>query len=258
MGDMGEHAVMRETSGVGRALKNAPAVLAAWAAIAGVAAAVVFTLKPDLDLLVARPFALGDGNFLGSQNGVLLFLRELFKTFFVVCCVVSVAGLAVAVFRRSTRSRVRAASWLYLILCFSVGPGLVTNVLLKDQWGRARPAQVTEFGGTKKFTPPLIPSDQCSRNCSFVSGEAASMFAVFYAASLIAPAWSAALMIGGTLVGLSAGFVRITQGGHFFSDVVFAGVFMALVAAGLHRLMFGRVGTGRQGLLPGAYASRRP
>jgi membrane-associated PAP2 superfamily phosphatase len=50
----------------------------------------------------------------------------------------------------------------------------------------------------------------------------------------------------------------VTQGGHFLSDVVFAGVFMALVCAGLHRLMFGRVGAGRRRLLPGAYASRRP
>ncbi len=258
MGDMGEHAVTRETSGAGRALWDAPRVMAVWASIVGVAAAVVFTLMPHLDLIAARPFALGDGNFFGSQNGLLLFLRELFKTIFMVSCGVAVAGLAVAVFHRSTQSRTRAAKWLYLILCFSVGPGLVTNVLLKDQWGRARPAQVTEFGGTKRFTPPLIPSDQCSRNCSFVNGEAASMFTVFYAAALIAPAWSATLMIGGTLVGLAAGLVRMTQGGHFFSDIVFAGVFMALVAAGLHRLMFGRVGTGRQGLQSGAYASRQP
>jgi lipid A 4'-phosphatase len=257
MGDMGEHAVMRETS-VDRTLKDAPRVLAVCASIVGLAAAAVFTLMPDLDLVVARQFALGDSKFSGGQNGLLLFLRELFKTIFIVCCGVAIAGLAVAVFHRSTQSRTRAAKWLYLILCFCVGPGLVTNVLLKDQWGRARPVQVTEFGGTKRFTPPLVPSDQCPRNCSFVSGEAASMFTVFYSAALIAPPWSAALMIGGTLVGLAAGLVRVTQGGHFLSDVVFAGVLMALVAAGLHRLMFGRVGTGRQGLLPGAYASRRP
>jgi lipid A 4'-phosphatase len=257
MGDMGEHAVMRETS-VDRTLLDAPRVMAICASIVGVAAAVVFTTMPDLDLAVARQFALGDGKFSGGQNGLLLFLRELFKTIFIVCCGVAIAGLAVAVFHRSTQSRTRAAKWLYLILCFSVGPGLVTNVLLKDQWGRARPVQVAEFGGTKTFAPPLVPSHQCPRNCSFVSGEAASMFTVFYSAALIAPAGSAALMIGGTLVGLAAGFVRVTQGGHFLSDVVFAGVFMALVCAGLHRLMFGRVGAGRRRLLPGAYASRRP
>jgi lipid A 4'-phosphatase len=84
------------------------------------------------------------------------------------------------------------------------------------------------------------------------------MFTVFYSAALIAPAGSAALMLAGTIAGLLAGFVRVTQGGHFLSDVVFAGVFMALVCGGLHRLMFGRVGAGRRRLLPGAYASRRP
>jgi lipid A 4'-phosphatase len=74
----------------------------------------------------------------------------------------------------------------------------------------------------------------------FVSGEAASMFAVFYAAALIVPHWSVATMIAGTIVGLAAGLVRVAQGGHFLSDVVFAGVFMALTAAGLHRLLFRR------------------
>ena len=142
--------------------------------------------------------------------------------------------------------RMRAVHWLYLVLCLGVGPGLVTNTLLKDQWGRARPAQIVEFGGSKTFTPPLLPADQCARNCSFVSGEAASMFAVFYAVALIVPHWSVATMIAGTIVGLAAGLVRVAQGGHFLSDVVFAGVFMALIAAGLHRLMFGRPRRGGQ------------
>jgi lipid A 4'-phosphatase len=154
------------------------------------------------------------------------------------------------VIRRSAHRRMRAMHWLYLVLCLGVGPGLVTNTLLKDQWGRARPAQIVEFGGSKTFTPPLLPADQCARNCSFVSGEAASMFAVFYAAALIVPQWSLPTMIAGTMVGLAAGLVRVVQGGHFLSDVVFAGVFMAVTAAGLHRLMFGRSGAGATARTP--------
>jgi lipid A 4'-phosphatase len=94
--------------------------------------------------------------------------------------------------------------------------------------GRARPKQIVEFGGTKVFTPPLLPASQCRRNCSFISGEAASTYVTFYAAAVLVPQWSVPLVIAGTLGGLATGLVRMSQGAHFLSDVVFAGVFMAL------------------------------
>jgi lipid A 4'-phosphatase len=223
-------------------LTDTARVLAISACIIGAVAGIAFTLAPHLDLAVALQFRLEDGSFAGTRSAPLLFARAMFKTIFIVACCAAVVGLLVAVLRRPRAWRIQAVTWLYVVVCLGVGPGLVTNTLLKDQWGRARPAQVVEFGGSKTFTPALLPADQCARNCSFVSGEAASMFAVFYAAALIVPQWSLATMIAGTIVGLAAGLVRVAQGGHFLSDVVFAGVLMALTAAGLHRLLFGRPG----------------
>ena len=46
------------------------------------------------------------------------------------------------------------------------------------------------------------------------------------------------LLVVGTLAGLTAGIVRIAQGAHFLSDVVFAGLFMGLMVVALHRVMF--------------------
>ena len=54
-----------------------------------------------------------------------------------------------------------------------------------------------------------------------VSGEAASMFVPFYAAAAVPPQWAATLLVLGTVAGFSAGFVRVIQGAHFLSDVVF-------------------------------------
>jgi lipid A 4'-phosphatase len=220
------------------------------AAFVGIAAGVTFTLAPDLDLVAARQFQLEDGGFAGVHSGPVQFLRSMFKTIFIVACSVAVAGLLVVVVRRAGTWRVQAVTWLYLVLCLGVGPGLVTNTLLKDQWGRARPAQIVEFGGSKAFTPALLPADQCASNCSFVSGEASSMFATFYAMALIVPQWSITLLSVGTVAGFGAGLIRMAQGAHFPSDVVFAGVFMALAVAGLHRLMFG--GRSARGALPKA------
>jgi lipid A 4'-phosphatase len=119
-----------------------------------------------------------------------------------------------------------------------VGPGLVANLILKDQWGRPRPKHVAEFGGSKTFHPPILMSKQCPRNCSFVSGEASAMYIPFFAAAAMLPASAPVLVATGTVMGLAAGAVRIAQGGHFLSDVIFAGVFMALTVLAVRWLMF--------------------
>jgi lipid A 4'-phosphatase len=98
---------------------------------------------------------------------------------------------------------------------------------------------VAEFGGEKLFTPALVPSRECQRACSFVSGEAASTFVAFYAAALVIPRWSLLLVAAGTVGGLATGLIRVSQGAHFLSDVIFAGVFMAATVLIVHRLMFG-------------------
>ena len=38
---------------------------------------------------------------------------------------------------------------VFLVLSLLLGPGLLVNVILKDNWGRPRPGSVVEFGGTQ-------------------------------------------------------------------------------------------------------------
>ena len=107
----------------------------------------------------------------------------------------------------------------------ALGPGLLANTVFKDHWGRARPAQIEAFGGSHHFTPAPLPAAQCARNCSFVSGHAALGFSLVAFAFLLPPGRRrhrgiAAALGFGALVGL----VRIAQGGHFLSDVVYAGL----------------------------------
>ena len=40
----------------------------------------------------------------------------------------------------------------------AIGVGLFTHILLKDHWGRPRPKQVTQFGGTQEFHPFYKPN----------------------------------------------------------------------------------------------------
>lgn len=125
---------------------------------------------------------------------------------------------------------------LYIAAAFVLGPGLLANGIFKEHWDRARPSQTEQFGGQKRFTPPLVIADQCRTNCSFVSGEAALGF-TFMTFGFVArtPARRRAGFAAGIGLGGLFGLLRIAEGGHFLSDVYFAGLFMALVSWALHR-----------------------
>ena len=210
-----------------------------WAALTtSLLASAICTVFPSLDLHVSNVFYLGNRTFVGTTLAWVKALRVLFISFFWVCVAVSVMGLCMT-WRKTlgTWLRLNFKQWRFLAVCLALGPGLVANLALKDHWGRARPKQVAEFGGNKSFTPALIPSNECSRNCSFVAGEPSSTFVPFYAAAFVIPQWSLTLVVVGTVCGLLSGFVRIAQGAHFFSDVIFAGILMMLIPMLAFRLL---------------------
>lgn len=206
--------------------------------VACVIAAPVFLAFPQIDLWASSALYYPQPDAQQPRVAFLSTLRYSMVAVFWLGAIAAVTGVLRASKRKSEWLGLDAARWLFICICLVVGPGLVANTLFKDNWGRSRPKQIAEFGGDKIYTPPLLPANQCRRNCSFVSGEASALFAPFYAAALVVPQSSVLLLAAGTLAGLAAGLVRMSQGAHFLSDVVFAGIFMAFTAALLHRLMF--------------------
>jgi lipid A 4'-phosphatase len=207
----------------------------------GLLAALVFSAFPGIDLAVSELFYLGGGKFVLAGPGAGDALRDLLRWVFTLACIAAVAGFVMIAFFSRRLMGLGLAAWAYVALCALIGPGLVANLGFKDHWGRARPAQVMQFGGAKQFTPPLLRSDQCPRNCSFVSGEASSIFILGFAVALLAETGRRRkLFLAAIAAGGFAGLIRIGAGAHFLSDVVFAGVFMAFVARGLAWLMFER------------------
>lgn len=111
-----------------------------------------------------------------------------------------------------------------MLLVLVLGLWLVVNAGFKEHWGRPRPQHVEALGGHQPFRSIAEPSSLCDSNCSFPSGHAATGFVVM-AAGLRAGAsrrrhWAWAGLALGTLFGLG----RMLQGGHFASDVIFAGL----------------------------------
>lgn len=217
----------------------------------GVALAPVFLAFPEIDLAVAALGYQPGSGFPASRAPPWTYARPLVYGSMYVVIGASLVLLAWRLAARWAASR-RAATlphWLpparnvvYVLACLSLGPGLIVNSLLKENWGRPRPSQIEAFGGKGTFAPPLLIDDQCARNCSFVSGEAAAAFSLV-ALGLAAARrsrWRAMAMVAaGLAFGAAAGFVRIMQGGHFLSDVVYAGIVVCFVCAALYGLFFG-------------------
>lgn len=215
------------------------------AAILAVPLAVILIANPGIDLSISQaardacsvpPLAPGRP---WCPTATVDFVRTIFMGVFALVSIAAIAAAVRVVVGRRKWLGLEQARCGFLIAVLVIGPGLVANLVFKDNLGRARPRDVVEFGGSKAFTPPLIPSQECARNCSFVSGEASSMFAPFFALALLLPPHRRGLLAAGVIIGLLAGGVRILQGAHFFSDVLFAGVFMALTASLLHIAFIG-------------------
>jgi lipid A 4'-phosphatase len=147
--------------------------------------------------------------------------------------------LLAALIRRKPLMGVSAKGWLFLLLGLLLGPGLVANTVFKDHWGRARPREIIEFGGAAHFSPALLPSDQCARNCSFVSGDGAFGFYLPAFAYVAPRPRTRRFFWVGAGLGALFGFVRLAVGAHFLSDILFAALFVQSALALLHAAMFG-------------------
>jgi lipid A 4'-phosphatase len=153
--------------------------------------------------------------------------------------VVSIGALVYGVIRRRDVLGLPRRIWVFVLVLYTLGPGLLVDVVLKPAWGRARPANVLEFGGTLDFTPPTQIADECARNCSFVSGEVSGAVALAVALMLILTHLRdrmTGMVYRITVVLVMAvpvliALQRIAAGRHFLSDAIFAALFTLLVAA---------------------------
>jgi lipid A 4'-phosphatase len=231
-------AVMMQTDSEREADASSRLELVAIAALIGVVAALIFVGWPDLDLAASRLFYVEPRHFAFNQSALVDTLRVSFRLLTWTAGIAAVAGIVLALARDRRLFGLGLAQWMFLTLVLITGPGLIANTLLKDNWARPRPNQVVEFGGSAKFTPVLERSGTCERNCSFISGEASSIFAIGLAIAMLARRRRAAVMAAAVAAGAASGLIRMGEGGHFLSDVVFAGVLMALDVALMHWLVF--------------------
>ncbi len=176
---------------------------------------ITFVLYPEIDLYVSSLF---------YDNGFYL-KGSLYEVFFYKSVPIVVTTLALGSIGLFLYNTIRGKNLLgvdnktivYLVLVLALAPGLIVNTTFKQNWERARPGEIKEFGGNKTFSPAFIMTDQGGN--SFSSGHGAAAFSVLGFALLARKRRS--LWIGLALsYGVAVSFARIIGGGHFFSDNV--------------------------------------
>ena len=103
---------------------------------------------------------------------------------------------------------------IFLIATIAIGPGLIVNLGLKDHWHRPRPVHTQEFGGPDAFRPWYDDRGACKKNCSFVSGEAATGFWMVAPASVLPPPWRTPAIVAAFVFGVCSSLLRMAFGGH--------------------------------------------
>ena len=137
-------------------------------------ASAVFLVFPGIDLWFSELFYRSRGGFWLRRNDALAFFRSTNDALIAVIVVALIASVAVKLARPEKPSPIPPNVIVFLLSTLLLGPLLLVNVILKNNWGRPRPVEVDLFGGEAPYVEVWRITGWCDDNCSFVSGEASS------------------------------------------------------------------------------------
>lgn len=202
-------------------------ILIRWLVVLLVCSGLVFLLSPLMDVYLSLlPYDHLTNKFYGETHW---WCKIVYYGVSVATVLLATVPLILFIWKYRTSSitqkqllkRMVLISYLSLIL----GPGLLANSFFKQNWGRARPYQVIR--DHHPFSYPWQPHFNRPADNSFPSGHVT--IGAFLGIPFIAARrrkLGLALCAGGFVV---VGTVRWLQGGHYFSDIMVAAIFIWMV-----------------------------
>nr|WP_207168611.1 phosphatase PAP2 family protein [Thiocystis violacea] len=190
----------------------------------------------DLDIRTAALFYHPEAPdpWLESRKAIWLFFYQAAPLLVGLVTIGSLAVLGASTFwPRYRRLRLSA---IFVLASAVLGPGLIVNAVLKDHWGRPRPHQTVELGGTQDYLPPLAMGE-AGKGKSFPCGHSSAgfMLGAFFLIWLRRRPALAYLALGAAIgLGVLLGIGRMTAGDHFLSDVIWS----AVIVYGLAFLLY--------------------
>ncbi|MDC3112329.1 phosphatase PAP2 family protein [Pelagibacteraceae bacterium] len=189
---------------------------------------VYMTAGPSLDLFISGLFYYGESQFaLQSFDLASIIFRDiLLPLMLIYILVLPIVGRFTNIDKIFFNYKFSISEifllWISQIICVLI----FVNLILKNFWGRARPNDVVELGGKETFSPWFEISNACETNCSFVSGDASVGFSIII---LYLITKKIIFLYTSVVAGFVFGLIRIMAGGHFLSDILFAGFFIVIL-----------------------------
>ena len=179
----------------------------------------VFAVGSSIDIYLSNVFYYGDNQFaLQSYYNVTIFFRKIVLPLVILYIfVLPIFSKFLSIHKIYFNYKFNFGEILFLWISAIFNLIIIINLVLKNNWGRARPGDVRQLGGEEDFTPWHIITNHCSENCSFVSGDAAVGFSLLVFYFLTKKNIYLALSL---FFGFCLGIIRIMEGGHFASDVI--------------------------------------
>lgn len=214
--------------------ENSTSPLFYWAIAISVVIAFIPTIWSSADLRIASLFDPSHPFLQSSVWSWVIWINTYVPSVFRGLLIIAFFAWLVSIgFKSLKRWRMTLA---FIVLAGIAGPGIVVNAVFKDGWERARPHQVENFGGAQKFTRAGVFAEECSQNCSFVSGHVACGF--FLVSLMLVDRKRKVMWLAlGTTLGLLIGFARISNMDHWLSDVLWAFPITLLTSLAVFKLL---------------------
>ncbi|MDO9576290.1 MAG: phosphatase PAP2 family protein [Candidatus Cloacimonadales bacterium] len=194
----------------------------------------IFTIlfrKFDWDISIQKHFFTLGGGWIFKNAQPWKFLYH-FGNIPALCLSVSSLILLSFSFFKTSLIKYRKI-FIFMTIVMALGPGLFINSILKDNWGRPRPRDIIEFGGNYNYEK-VLSIDTTSKGKSFPCGHASMGFylmTLFFIFRKRMDLTAHRALYLGIVFGCLIGMARMVQGGHFASDVLWAGGLVYLISA---------------------------
>ncbi len=189
---------------------------------------VFVTAGPSLDLYVSSLFYKGASQFeLQSFDLTSILFRDiLLPLILIYILILPIVGRFFKIDKIFFNYKFSIKEIVLLWISQIISVLIFVNLILKNFWGRVRPNDVVELGGKEFFSPWFEIRNACETNCSFVSGDASVGFSVII---LYLITKKIIFLYASFVAGFVFGLIRIMAGGHFLSDIFFAGIFIVIL-----------------------------
>lgn len=198
---------------------------------------VFFSFFPNVDLWFSSFFYEEGKGFIYRDNPITVFFYDAI----VVLIYTVIFGIVLTTIIKKIRpdylAYITYRNLAFLFFALILVPGIIIHWGFKDNWGRARPVNIEQYGGNDKYTP-FYEIKEKKENKSFMSGHVSAAF-YFASFAYLATGRRRKLIYSSTLIlGTITGLVRVMQGGHFLSDVVFTGLLTLIIIHLLYSAMY--------------------